>query len=961
LSKIFRVCIFCRAFAAMTVAMAVLLVACGKRELPPVRVAAHEHLPFQALDASSGRPSGFHVELLEEVARRQGLKLEYAPMASPDATVTALSDEDDCAMGLPVPVNPGWKGRVMFSWACSLDEGWAETVAAAPVEAYHAFPVRPGEGRLRELLNAGLRQLMDDGGYARLHGRHFPRAAASAAVLSPEVPAKLVDRYLPALAINESYNAKTFLNNSFDTFSDSSVELPDEQMIKVASGTIANLGLDFADKLRRSQVRLEELILLMESTPQYTPYFGAFYFRQIDDLRRSFVGIRSTLGVYQRRLTSENHQICNHRLMIQRLEIAEPALAWRQGWVEANLHPLAENLGHWQEQVAGMSEQCAEFQAEMARVAALAEDHIHDNYRSYLPHRFGFIGNLAYSGGLAYQWHDLVRSFERWRQELPTQVAVIAAGVSWWPSLLPLALLLALVAGGGTVAIRRFCRCDLNRFRRPWISAWLGIYCGAATIILPNTGDDIFYCLAGLFLAGAIMDTAWRLTWGPDAANRPVNPFLGAIMAFFLMDLLTGLLAPLKVMLTAMLLLSIVNCAWLLLWCARDLRHRQSTATIAWVGGAIWGATALAAWLGYLYPAMVIAVFGGMGLCVGFAGVAFTRVLTSVAADLAGRRRSLASLVSTLIIPFLWLALIFSVVHWAAEIFNAERLFLQYYGLDLIPSGRISVSLRLVVFLFLVALVVKFALCWVTETASSFVANRQIDVGTINSTMVVVKYSAWFVYAIYALSCMQINWDDLKWIIGGLSVGFGFAIKDIIENFFCGIIVLLGKEVRPGDLVEFGDVLGQIEEINVRATFIKTDDNAIISIPNNQIVAKDFRNWTLNDRVRRSQLDVGVAYGSDVSLVMATMLAAMDDCAYVLKAKKPEVLFLNFGDSSLVFRARFWIDIEHRLQAPSAVRQRIDALFRERGVVIAFPQLDVHFDEPGPSRQVGVQDPKNGS
>ena len=254
--------------------------------------------------------------------------------------------------------------------------------------------------------------------------------------------------------------------------------------------------------------------------------------------------------------------------------------------------------------------------------------------------------------------------------------------------------------------------------------------------------------------------------------------------------------------------------------------------------------------------------------------------------------------------------------------------------------------------LVLSGLLVKYLLNWLGEMLIVIADSRQFDTVSVNSTFLVIRYVVWILYVIFVLASLRIDWDNLKWILGGLSVGFGFALKDILENFFSGIIVLLGKQVRPGDTIEFGSVYGKIERINIRATFIKTEDNALIAIPNSQIVSKEFRNWTLNGHIRRVEFEVGVAYGSDIPLVIETMLDVMNAANVVLKVIPPDVLFVDFASSALQLRARYWVHVDNRTKSASILRRSMEEAFRARGIVIAFPQLDVHLDTPALALQV---------
>jgi small-conductance mechanosensitive channel/ABC-type amino acid transport substrate-binding protein len=811
---------------------------------------------------------------------------------------------------------------------------------------YEAFPVVKGQEWLVKRLNAGLREIMNDGEYSRIYRRHFPGEAPSGSTppVSYAGPYAGEER-LPRVEIDENYNAKAILDHYFDEISSRTADQYNERVMKIIDCGVSEACREFEDKLRRARVRLDELLLLLKSRPTHAPYVTFFYLGQMDDLKTSFADIRGALEAYARRFKNENAQAKSNLLMIQHLKIPQPELRWRKSWIETNLGPIIETQNRWIEKVDDMSRQSEAFLEELAGVMAETEYHILDDYQDYKDYRFDFFGNHR-GTGKSYQWLELSRILETWLMTLPTQFRVIFPNHVWWPGLLQL-LLLILVAGVALSGLAlRFGWFDLKRFLLPCVFTWFGLYFTMGILMIPSISYDFFLSLAMLFLSLAIMGAAWRMrTAGWD--HRGINPFFFFVVSFFLIDLMTGLLAPFKVLMGVLAALSLINLLWLM-WCAysKRRRHKRDTTTALLVGGLLWAGAGTAAWTGYLYLAMGIAIFGGMTLCVIFAGTVFTRFLASTAGNMAKSHRSLASFLSTLVIPFLWIILIFGAVHWSANVFNAKQFFIQFYSADLAPSFPIRISLKLLLTLFLLGLFVKFTLNWLSNMLSAFTESRKDDSGALQSTFLIVQYLVWSIYILYTLASLGVDWNNLKWIVGGLSVGFGFALKDILENFFCGLIILIGKQVRPGDIVEFGEVLGTVIKINVRATFIKTYDNAIIIIPNNQIVGKELRNWTLNGHIRRIQIDVGVAYDSDIPLVMETLLEAMKSSKWIIMAKAPEVLFLNFGDSALIFRARFWIHTDNWVKAPSALRVAILEMFRERGIAIAFPQLDVHVDPP---------------
>ena len=136
----------------------------------------------------------------------------------------------------------------------------------------------------------------------------------------------------------------------------------------------------------------------------------------------------------------------------------------------------------------------------------------------------------------------------------------------------------------------------------------------------------------------------------------------------------------------------------------------------------------------------------------------------------------------------------------------------------------------------------------------------------------------------------------------------------------------------------------EIKKIGLRATVVRTFDEADLIIPNADLISNQVTNWTLTNREVRLRIPVGVAYGSDVSLVVETILACTKEQKDVVKSPAPEVLFMNFGDSSLNFELRVWInDIDGRMRVNSALYHEIERKFRELDIVIPFPQRDLHL------------------
>jgi small-conductance mechanosensitive channel len=170
------------------------------------------------------------------------------------------------------------------------------------------------------------------------------------------------------------------------------------------------------------------------------------------------------------------------------------------------------------------------------------------------------------------------------------------------------------------------------------------------------------------------------------------------------------------------------------------------------------------------------------------------------------------------------------------------------------------------------------------------------------------------------------------------------GLQGIVNNFVSGLILLFERPVKVGDFVQLDEQWAEIKKIGLRATVVETLDRSEIVVPNSDLVSNKVTNWTLSHRMARLVIPVGVEYGSDVPLVMKTLLESAMASSKVMRMPEAQVLFVNFGESSLDFELRVWIsNIDDRFSVKSQLHQEIDSRFRQAGIVIAFPQRDLHL------------------
>lgn len=213
-----------------------------------------------------------------------------------------------------------------------------------------------------------------------------------------------------------------------------------------------------------------------------------------------------------------------------------------------------------------------------------------------------------------------------------------------------------------------------------------------------------------------------------------------------------------------------------------------------------------------------------------------------------------------------------------------------------------------------------------------------------------LKYSLILVGTMSGVSQFGLEWSKLQWLVAALGVGLGFGLQEIVANFVSGIILLFEKPIRIGDTVTIGDVTGNVSRIQIRATTLVDWDNKEVIIPNKTFITERLINWSLTDATTRIVLTVGAAYGSDTQKVKELLIQAAEEHPEVLEDPEPSAYFRAFGESSLDFDLRVYVSrMEDRIPVTDGLNHRIDQLFKDAGIEIAFPQLDVHLFRTPPN------------
>jgi small-conductance mechanosensitive channel len=232
---------------------------------------------------------------------------------------------------------------------------------------------------------------------------------------------------------------------------------------------------------------------------------------------------------------------------------------------------------------------------------------------------------------------------------------------------------------------------------------------------------------------------------------------------------------------------------------------------------------------------------------------------------------------------------------------------------------------------------------WRYMLSSRILAHSGLEIGLQNSVISITVYLLWGAGVLAALNAFGVGGTSLTVAFGALSIGLGFGLQNIFNNFISGIILLFERPIQVGDAVEINGTWAEVKKINFRSTVVQTYDNASLIIPNSDFISSQVTNWSFRDLSLRIKVSVGVAYGSDTELVRSSLLEIADRTAKVRPYPRPDVLFTDFGDSALIFVLRVWTDVDSMLAVGTAIRFEIDRVFRERNIEIAFPQRDIHI------------------
>lgn len=273
----------------------------------------------------------------------------------------------------------------------------------------------------------------------------------------------------------------------------------------------------------------------------------------------------------------------------------------------------------------------------------------------------------------------------------------------------------------------------------------------------------------------------------------------------------------------------------------------------------------------------------------------------------------------------------------------------DFLALEILTIGEYTLHVGMLCAAIFTLLASYFISRIIRNSLSRYAQRSQENSSQIYTINRVLHYVILVIAFFIGCSFLGISFDKLAIVMGALGVGIGLGLQNIVNNFVSGIIILFDRTIKIGDFIELeSGIFGEVKEINIRATMIRTADNVDILIPSSEFINGRVINWTLEEDIRRFRIPFSVAYGTDKALMKRCVLDAAVTIDHTLTGenKDPQVIMKGFGDSSLDFELIVWVKAQS-VKRPALLTSdylwAIDDIFREFSIEVPFPQRDVHI------------------
>jgi small-conductance mechanosensitive channel len=251
--------------------------------------------------------------------------------------------------------------------------------------------------------------------------------------------------------------------------------------------------------------------------------------------------------------------------------------------------------------------------------------------------------------------------------------------------------------------------------------------------------------------------------------------------------------------------------------------------------------------------------------------------------------------------------------------------------------------------LFVLLIVGTFALSWTLQRAAkrAMRIRRVTDEGTVGVVQRLLHYAIIATGILIGLQTVGVKLSALFAAGAVFAIGLGFAMQNIMQNFVAGLILLMERAIKPGDVLQVEGQFVKVRDMSIRTTTVRTLDEEEIIMPNSNLVQSAVTNYTFRDSYYRVRCNVGVIYSSDLGLVRKTLETVARELPWRSSFREPVIQLVGFGSSSVDYEVSVWVEDPWRVRHyKSAVHEAIWTAFQDTGITIAFPQLDVHLDPP---------------
>ena len=383
----------------------------------------------------------------------------------------------------------------------------------------------------------------------------------------------------------------------------------------------------------------------------------------------------------------------------------------------------------------------------------------------------------------------------------------------------------------------------------------------------------------------------------------------------------------------------------------------RSDVFYSWISFIVMAISCVMSWMGYTLMSVQVLIWWIMQLTLIQTITVIYDLLHSyedkyIAKDADIRKTWFYDAVYKMVIPIAATISVALSIYWAAQVFDLTQWCYHIFRYKFVNQpGLIVLSLEKILFCVALAFVFNYFIYLCVEGYQLWKAYKTgSDKKAVTLSMNIIKYIGWGIYIYIVLVTLQVSRTGITFILTGLSTGIGFAMKDTLENLFYGLSLMNGR-VKIGDVIECDGVRGKVSNINYQSTLVETIDGSVIAFLNSQLFTKNFKNMTRNHGYEMAKITVGVAYGSKIDQVRELIIERISRLDCYDPEKGIQVLFQNFGESSVDLLVVVWVRVKSQVADISLIKENIYAVLNENGIEIPFPQTDLHIRTAIPPQQ----------